>query len=437
MATATTTPTMMAVTRNNRGKDQIHWSEGVWNALDCAIMEEMMRTRVAAKFLPQVHVDRTERTVASDVVIVPLVTAGVPFDSSLSIEESATLRIHEYSTRIRLSVAQAEAEEYEEMAMNHAMPASPTQETVMMAPHRKPALMSQYADNMSHPQRASTAVSLVLRAANILAQAEDIVNFTGGLGVVYSPLFQGGVVPGVGNTGPLVHALDPNLATDLDLGLLNIQPLPPGPGLPAGANVITLPPGQVIPVHPVPPPPGTPTFPPMYRENGLNAIVQAVSALQGLLHYENYACVLHTYPYADLHQALPTTLIEPVEPVSHIVKAGIYGTGTLPPFTPVTQPGPQPLHSGLPTHIQTSQGPVPLSDPPLNIAGSVLYMATLVSLSGNTMDIVRGQMDDNADVILVFNQKDLDEQHRFRVVQRFAFRLKDPTAVILLLFMDS
>ena len=53
------------------------------------------------------------------------------------------------------------------------------------------------------------------------------------------------------------------------------------------------------------------------------------------------------------------------------------------------------------------------------------------------MDHVRGRMEDHLDVIVTFNQKDENEQYRFRVVQRFALRLKDPTAVILLLFLDT
>ena len=59
-----------------------------------------------------------------------------------------------------------------------------------------------------------------------------------------------------------------------------------------------------------------------------------------------------------------------------------------------------------------------------------------MGLTGNTMDLVRGQMDDGLDVSVTFNQKDQNEQYRFRAVQRLALRLKDPTAVVLLLFLD-
>ena len=66
----------------------------------------------------------------------------------------------------------------------------------------------------------------------------------------------------------------------------------------------------------------------------------------------------------------------------------------------------------------------------------MLYTGVLVALSGDTMDLVRG-LEDSGDVTVTFDQKDENEQYRFRVVQRFALRLKDPSAVILLLFLDS
>ena len=73
-ATATTPGEMPPATRNNRGKDLIHWSEGVWKDLDCTVLEEMMRARVVAKFLPQMHVDGERTNVAADVA-----SFGSPF----------------------------------------------------------------------------------------------------------------------------------------------------------------------------------------------------------------------------------------------------------------------------------------------------------------------------------------------------------------------
>src|SRR5215469_15066968 len=36
----------------NNGRDKIHWSKEVWDRIDKAVHAEMMRTRVAQKFIP-------------------------------------------------------------------------------------------------------------------------------------------------------------------------------------------------------------------------------------------------------------------------------------------------------------------------------------------------------------------------------------------------
>jgi hypothetical protein len=416
--------------KSNRGKDQIQWSDEVWQALDQAVTDEVMRTRTAAKFLPLVYVEKKRTTIESDVVIVPAPGAT---DQALSVDETETNRIQEYFTTFRLSVAQVEAEEH--MEMQAGSPIATSTGTSMGASGPQAPGSNGQTSTMSRPHRAGTAVSLALRCANVLAQAEDLILLNGQNAVANAQLFTSARVQALAGT---------TLQSDLDLGLANIQPFPantagititpPGP-----ANVITLPALQVVAVHPVA---FTPAFPPVYRENSLNAVAEAFSILQANGHYENYAMVLHTFPYADLHQALPATLIEPVEPVSHLIKGGIFGTGTLPPFSAVTAAGAQNPSTGLPTLIQTN-GPgqpfatAPLSAAPLSITGNVLYTGVLVSLSGNTMDHVRGMLDDSLDAMVTFNQKDQNEQYRFRVFQRFALRLKDPSAVILLLFMDS
>jgi hypothetical protein len=413
--------------KSSRGKDQIHWSEGVWQALDHAVTHEMMRTRVAAKFLPHVHVDKKQTNVAADVVNVPTPISGTTFDPSLNVDEGLTNRVQEYWTTFRLSVAQVEAEEHAEAALSTPVAASPTEQ---------PPGGEHHPGHTSHPHRASTAVSLAMRAANILAQAEDLILFNGQNAAKNSPLFAG--------AGPLIQFLDTNLLTDLDLGLLNITPNGDIPISPTGISSTGGPaltsPLQVIPVHPTVPGVAGIT-PPRYAENSLNAVATAFSVLQGLGHYEHYALALNTIPYADLHQALATTLIEPVEPISHLIKAGIHGSATLPPFS---QPAPSspPTSTGLPvtiggTPISSFFAPAspPLSSPPTG--PNVLYTGVLVSLAGNTMDHVRGRMEDHLDVIVTFNQKDANEQYRFRVVERFALRLKDRSAVAVLLFLDS
>ena len=84
-------------------------------------------------------------------------------------------------------------------------------------------------------------------------------------------------------------------------------------------------------------------------------------------------------PYADTYAPLATTLIMPADRIKPLVTAGFYGTGTVPPLT------------GL-----------------------------LVSLGGNTMDLVVGM-----DVTTSFLQEDPDGLYRLRVWERFALRRKD------------
>ncbi len=133
-----------------------------------------------------------------------------------------------------------------------------------------------------------------------------------------------------------------------------------------------------------------------FGENTFGAVADAYSRLQsgdGLAqeHYGLYALVLHHEPYADTYAPLRTTLIMPADRIKPLVTAGFYGTGTLPPLT------------GL-----------------------------LVSLGGNTMDIVVGM-----DVMTTFLQQDPDGRYRFRVYERFALRLKDSTAIMKLAFQQG
>ncbi len=70
------------------------------------------------------------------------------------------------------------------------------------------------------------------------------------------------------------------------------------------------------------------------------------------------------------------------------------------------------------------------------VVPQILYTGIVVSLGGNTMDLVRGRMSHDEDVIVRFEQKDVDGNYRFRVVERFALRLKDITAVVQLQFLS-
>jgi uncharacterized linocin/CFP29 family protein len=227
---------------------------------------------------------------------------------------------------------------------------------------------------------SSAATTLATRAANILAQAEDTVIFNGANAFTQSPLFNPPPTPSGVEPPPAVY----HRGTPLDTGLLD---LPPAGGTSSSASAV-----QSV----IVPPLGSAT-PSSYGLNTLAAVAQAISQLQANGQSGSYALVLNTVPYADLYAALPGTLIIPANQIQPLTTAGLYASGTL---------------------------------PTANLPDSGAYSGLVVSLGGDTVDLVSA-LDGRAE----FAQDDPDGNSRFRVIQRFALRLKDPTAVIPLLFL--
>ena len=131
-----------------------------------------------------------------------------------------------------------------------------------------------------------------------------------------------------------------------------------------------------------------------FGEKTFEAVAEGYSRLQSgydgqtQAHYGPYALVLHTIPYADTYAPLRSTLIMPADRIAPLVPAGFHGTGTLPEL-----------------------------------------IGLLISLGGRTMDLVIG-----CDTTTAFMQEDPEGRYRFRVLERFALKLKDPTAIIKLRF---
>lgn len=69
------------------------------------------------------------------------------------------------------------------------------------------------------------------------------------------------------------------------------------------------------------------------------------------------------------------------------------------------------------------------------IVQQVLYTGFVLSLGGNSCDLVRCRMTADEDVVVRFEQKDANGYYRFRIVERFALRLKRISAVAQLRFM--
>jgi uncharacterized linocin/CFP29 family protein len=233
----------------------------------------------------------------------------------------------------------------------------------------------------------STAVTLATKAANTLALAEDLI------------IFQG--QNAINTANPFVSALVLTLtpAALADTGLLNFPIVAPAavPGVAVPGPGPLTPPVQVIQVPPLAPAvPGV-----IYGPNTFQAVSQAYSQLQAAGHYGPYALVLQTTPYADTYAPLPATLTLTADRIKPLVAAGFFGTGTLPP-----NPAP-PVRVPLP--------------PP--------YYGVMVSLGGNTVDLVMG-----LEPIAAFMQEDVNGSFRFRVLERFALRVKDTTGLIVLQF---
>ncbi|MGH9958285.1 MAG: encapsulin, partial [Pyrinomonadaceae bacterium] len=217
------------------------------------------------------------------------------------------------------------------------------------------------AQQVDREEELMTAVTLATRAANLLAQAEDVLIFQGQAAVTTHPLF----AEGKGK----VRLLSGNAGTGLLGELPDIQTV------------------QVDPID---------VDPLRFGEKTFEAVAEAYSRLQsgeGLAqaHYGPYALVLQHEPYADTYAPLATTLIMPADRIKPLVTDRFYGTGTVPPLT------------GL-----------------------------LVSLGGNTMDLVVGM-----DVTTSFLQEDPDGRYRLRVWERFALRRKDSSAIIKLEFLET
>jgi len=328
---------------HQKGRGKIPWSKDVWDRIDQAVMTEIKRTRICARFLPVRMVPPKTTSVPTDSYQASVAGAGV--GSILNVDEGATLRLNEYYVEFEMTPQQVDQEEGDFKQLGH-----------------------------------STAVTLATKAANVLALAEDLIIFQGQNAITGATPFTSNLVQGLGGNKPS------------DTGLLNF---PVGDSAP-GAGPLTVAPApaiSVIEVDPLAPPVGGV----IYGSNTFEKVAAAYSQLQATGQYGPYALVLETVPYADAFAPLPATLTLTADRIKPLMTAGFFGSGTLPPNPP----------------------PAPAAP----------YYGVMVSLGGNTMDLVAG-----IEPITAFQQEDTTGNYRFRVLQRFALRVKDPTAIVILQF---
>jgi hypothetical protein len=390
------------------------WTPEVWDRIDRAVHHEMHRTRVAAKFLPHHRVDPHVTTVPAGVVLASL--NGPAFVGSLTpaiqgatppllnIDEGATIRLIEIWTEFSLTTAQVQEETRAHAAHKE-----------QRGDHTEYESHSGHDDHHHHKHHpSSTAITLARRAANILSLAQDTVIFQGLNAFPKPPAAPGGQLVG----GSLLFSSQTvqYRGVLLDTGLLCI----------GGPTITAL---QVLPTNTPPAPTGgglPASIAAQYSENTVAQINSAYSILSGNGYPGPYACVLHFYPYADSFAPLQKTLILPADRIKPLMEEGYYPSSALPgiaaPQTPQNQatlPNP-PI---LPVTPAPAAGPAPTPRIPAQAAGFV------ISLGGNTVDLVNG-----LDPVTAFSQVDATGNFTFRVLTRFALRLKDPNAVVRLEF---
>jgi uncharacterized linocin/CFP29 family protein len=311
----------------NAGKEKLNWSDDIWGHINSAVHDETVRTKVAAKFLPLYPVAATALTVPSDAV---------------QVQTNSILLVDEFDQTPIIEI-------YAEFALT------------------KP----QY-DN---EENLMTAVTLAIKAANLLSRAEDVLIFQGDAGI-QEPLFQSGAVKIRG--AKLVNG-----KFEKPFKIVGL--------LPAESD-------QQITVKPTEPSPDPKQN--RYAENTFGGVAEGYSILQKT-HYGRQVLILPTTPYADSFAPIRTTLIMPADRIKGLVDDRFYGTSSLPD-----------------TFDDSGQPPTP--------------QGILVAIDGNTMDRVVG-----VDNVTAFTQVDGDQLYRFQVLERFALRKKDSKAVVSLSFAKA
>jgi uncharacterized linocin/CFP29 family protein len=220
------------------GREQLDWSDAVWKALDDAVHDEFQRTAVGLKFIPF-------RAETGDAVTAP---ADVIDTATMTVDEAVVAALVELSIDFGLTRQQLAGEEQD-----------------------------------------GTGVTLATRAANLLAQAEDLVIF-GGDAAFKAPLFtrvsHRGGAGGPGLLGSAAESVD-------------VPPVSPG------AN--------------------------QYGEQTFRAVADAYGYLQRGGHSGPYAVALHSDVYADSLAPIANMSSAPADQIRQLASLGLFGTGGLSP----------------------------------------------------------------------------------------------------------
>jgi uncharacterized linocin/CFP29 family protein len=300
---------------------KVPWPEQVWKAINRTVHDESMRVRVGAKFLPHRRVHPRTTSVQQDAIV----NQALPGEqnSTLTISEGATIRVNEIWTEFALT----------------------TQQIHETAQAKDP--------------KQTAAATLARRAAQYLASAQDLVIFQGANGYA-APFF--------------TQNVRFSSQLPLDGGLLSLQDGPYAPNVQGGPYLSTHP-VISVPELGTGSPPGV-----TYGENTFNAVAQGYSVLTAQGNPGPFALILNTVPFADLYAPVGSgSLVITADRIEPLVKAGMFGTGTLP-----------------------ADQSLPVSSPPIAPPGPPYY-GVLVSIGGDTMDLIEG-----LDATTEFIQQDLN-----------------------------
>jgi uncharacterized linocin/CFP29 family protein len=220
----------------NLGREALAWSPDLWSRLDQAVHAEVDRAGVAGKVLPVYSSMPDATTVPADVID----------PQTMTVRDDAVLPLVELSVEFSLTAQQVERE-----------------------------------------AELATAVTLVSRAGNLIAQAEDLLVLQG------RAAHDAGIFGAVRRRGEFAE------------------------GLVAAAPSAVQVAGKIGDV----------------RERIVQAVTRACADLQGRGQYGPYALVLRTEQFADASAPLENTLVVPADRLRPLVEQGFFSTGAMPEAT--------------------------------------------------------------------------------------------------------
>jgi hypothetical protein len=361
------------------GRDQVPLHPEVWERIDRAVADEVRRTRLATRFLPQRRVGHHITNVEQDAVLQNLTTGSPPFappalalvagptPPTLNIYEGANLTVIQLSVRTALTKPQVRKEN----ERLQEMPSSPN----------------------GHPEyHSSTAVLLHRRAANILCLGVDALVWLGS-----------NAFPAAGGAGGLpIFSSQTVLSNGIpgDTGITCIG----GPNAPL--EVLTVEPDNAV-------APGGNPIAAFFASNLVGLLSKAVTDLAANGYGGPYAAVLPPSFYAKSFFPLPGTLQRPadliVPTLSWYLDSAIL-PGVPNPVTP--NPGGNPL------------GLNGLTNPSAQGVGVVL------SLGGGVVEFVNG-----LDPVTAFSQIDGNGNYIFQLITRVANKISDSRGIVRIEFM--